>query len=93
MTTFYLEPANLEKWIHQNEGIYTGMFVDGCLLDNFVLGCKRGFAIFYESVVNCWTSRYKVVFVPYKTGHRPEYDKAFSDWFAFADEAEREGKA
>lgn len=62
MTTIRIGSQDLGKWMKQNEAEYTGAFVPGCLLDNFVLACKRGFAAVYEHYVNCWTSDYMIEF-------------------------------
>lgn len=64
MTRFCIDPKNLEKWMHQNGANYTGTMVEGCLLDNFVLACKRGYAAVYEHPLNCWSSDYLVEFEP-----------------------------
>lgn len=64
MTRFCIDPKNLEKWMHQNGANYTGTMVEGCLLDNFVLVCKRGYAAVYEHYLNCWSSDYLVEFEP-----------------------------
>lgn len=63
---FYLNPVQLEKWIHQNTAGYTGDFFQGVLLDNFVLSCRRGYAFLYENYVNSNMSNYLVKFLPYK---------------------------
>lgn len=64
VTKFRIEPKNLAKWMHQNRAVYTGAFVDGCLLDNFVVVTKRGFAAIYEEYLNEWSSTYRVEFEP-----------------------------
>lgn len=64
VTSFRISPENLEKWMHQNRAEYTGAFVEGRLLDNFVLVCKRGFAAVYEHYLNCWSSDYLIEFQP-----------------------------
>lgn len=64
ITSFYLDPEDLEKWLHQNKAVYTGDFIEGCLLDNFVVMTKRGFAALYEHCKNEWTSNYLVTFQP-----------------------------
>ena len=58
--TFYMNADQLEKWIYQNKACYIGRCVEGVLLDSFVLDTEIGFAMFYESYVNEWTSRYYV---------------------------------
>ena len=64
MTRFLIRHSNFEKWMHQNKAIYTGDFLDGCLLDNFVVATKRGYAAFYEHYVGPWASDYLVEFEP-----------------------------
>ena len=75
ITSFRLSSTELEKWMHQNKAEYTGDCVEGCLLDNFVLACKRGFAAVYEHTLNCWTSDYIVEFAP---GAAPE---VWENWY------------
>ncbi|MEG1726077.1 MAG: hypothetical protein RR313_11850 [Anaerovoracaceae bacterium] len=62
MTSYRMDSKNLEKWIAQNKAEYTGDFVDGALLDNFMLSCKRGYAAVYEHYLNCWESDYIIEF-------------------------------
>lgn len=62
MMEFSISSKGLEKWMHQNRAEYTGSFVEGTLLDNFVIACKRGFAAVYEHPLNEWTSNYRVEF-------------------------------
>lgn len=88
MTRFYVGSTQLNKWMHQNKASYTGMFVEGCLLDSFVLETRRGYAFVYEHYLNANSSDYYVEFVPYKNAHMPEYDKAFADWYVFEKKAE-----
>lgn len=38
----------------------------GCLLDNFMIFCKNGIALFTEQYVNCWQSTYHVYFARYE---------------------------
>lgn len=64
VTSFRISPENLDMWMHQNEAEYTGAFVEGSLLNNFVLACKRGFAAVYEHYLNCWSSDYLIEFQP-----------------------------
>lgn len=71
----------LEKWLTQNKAQYTGDFVEGCLLDNYVVSCKRGFAAVYEDYINANSSGYKIVFAPYKD-HK-SVDQLWSDWYDF----------
>ena len=71
MMEFSISSKGLEKWMHQNRAEYTGAFVEGTLLDNFVIACKRGFAAVYES------SDYRV---EYETGAA---QKVWSRWYQF----------
>lgn len=79
---FTFDQAGLEKWMHQNRAEYTGAFVDGTLLDNFVLVCKRGFAAVYEHPLNEWCSDYRVEF---EVGAAQE---VWSRWYRFAERSE-----
>lgn len=81
VTRFRLGSTELKKWMHQNKAEYTGDCVEGCLLDNFVLACKRGFAAVYEHTLNCWTSDYIVEFAP---GAALE---VWKNWYCFKDAA------
>lgn len=62
MTRFYLNPAALDKWMHQNAADYTGDYYEGVLLDNFLLSCKNGVAAVYEHYLNPNASNYLVEF-------------------------------
>lgn len=62
VTAFHIRGSDVERWMRQNQAKYTGVLIEGCLLDNFVLVCKRGFAAFYEHYLNEWTSDYLVEF-------------------------------
>lgn len=83
---FYLSPTDFNKWAHQNEVEYTGDFVDGVLLDNFVVFTKHGIAAVYEHYINPWQSDYRVEFVrchkdSYSGWTRPVLNK----WYEFED--------
>lgn len=81
---FTIAPENLEKWMHQNEAEYTGDFVEGCLLDNFVVATKNGFAAVYEHYLNAWMSDYFIEF------QRGEARDVFNRWYDFEERANRE---
>lgn len=68
ITHFIINPHNLEKWIHQNAGEIDEI-VEGCLLDNLLIACKRGYAALYEKYVNTNESTYEGYFQPYKDGY------------------------
>lgn len=79
MTRFYIDPKDLAVWLHQNEAEYTGDFVDGCLLDNFVVSTKNGVAAVYEHYLNAWSSDYLVEF------ERGDGANVWRRWYEFAD--------
>ena len=81
--TFFVLPKNLEKWLHQNHGTYTGDFVEGCLLDNFIVETKRGYAVFYEHYVNEWSSVYRVEFQAFK---ETRCNELFDRWNKFIEQ-------
>lgn len=82
VTAFYLNPCKFDLWVKQNNASYTGNYFPGCLLDNFVMDCKRGYAFFYEHYVNSNASDYIVYFIPYKAGedHEKEYDLLWAEF-------------
>ena len=77
VTRFRLDPAGLEKWLHQNGAEYAGDYVPGCLLDNFVVVTRRGFAAIYENYLNEWSSDYYIEFQPGAA------QKVFAKWYQF----------
>jgi hypothetical protein len=48
--------------MYQNKAICTGDFIQGCLLDNFLVQCEHGIAAVYEHFLNEWSSCYLVRF-------------------------------
>lgn len=82
MTRFYIDSRDFDKWMHQNAGEYVGEFAEGCLLDNFVVMTKRGFAAFYEHYLNEWSSDYYVEFEPGAA------QGVFANWYKFEAEIE-----
>ena len=60
MSKFRLN-MSLEKWIHQNAGEIID-FVEGCLLDNYLISCKNGTAAVLETYLNPNSSGYTVYF-------------------------------
>lgn len=83
VVTFRMKPSALEKWMHQNRVEHTGAFVEGCLLDSFVLSCKRGFAAVYAHVVNEWVSDYIVEF------EAGEAKTVWKRWYEFQERSEK----
>lgn len=84
ITAFNLNPKYLEMWIHQNKAEYAGDFIDGSLLDNFVVATKRGFAAIYECYVNEWQSQYRIEFQPGTA------QDVFRRWYEFEKESEKQ---
>lgn len=79
MTNLYIASGELEKWLFQNKAECTGDFIEGVLLDNFVVSTKRGFAAIFERSLNCWSSDYEIVFQP------GEAQDVFAEWHRFAE--------
>ena len=83
VTCFRIEPGvAFEKWMYQNGAEYAGDYVEGCLLDNFVVSTRRGFAAVYENYVSEWVSDYYVEFQPGAA------QDVFSNWYKFEKEAD-----
>jgi len=77
MTCFRMNAGNLEKWLYQNGAEYTGDYIEGCLLDNFIVSTRRGFAAIYEKYVNPNLSEYYIEFEPGAA------ENVFSNWYKF----------
>ena len=82
----YFKVRNMDKWMHQNSARYTGAFFEGCLLDNFVLDCKRGYAFVYERYVSPNMSEYAIKFAPYKD--KELCDELWQEFYAAWEEHE-----
>lgn len=61
MKKYNLNPAYLNKWIKQNGGSIIDM-LDGSLLDDYLIECKRGAAVIREHYINPNLSGYTVIF-------------------------------
>ena len=73
---------NLAKWLEQNkaeciEGVECIECVEGCLIDNALYACKRGYAAIYERFVNTWSSAYEIHFQPYSNNDGMDVYNAF----------------
>ena len=83
VTLFELSPGKeFDRWMQQNGAEYTGDYVEGVLLDSFIVATRRGYAAFYEHYVNTWTSDYYVEFQPGAA------QDVFSAWYEFEAAAE-----
>ena len=58
---FYLNPVFFDKWFYQNKGEYMD-YVEGTLLDNYLIETKRGIALVSEHYLNPNLSDYLVTF-------------------------------
>lgn len=82
METYQIGSTELEAWMQENNAVYTGDYVEGCLLDSFVVATDTGYAALYENYLNEWSSDYLVEEEP---GSAPD---VWARWEAFAAQAE-----
>ena len=54
-----------EKWMHQNGAKFTEWYVEGVLLDSYMLECRRGWCAVYERYATPNSSYHEYVFAPY----------------------------
>ena len=59
---FYLNPCYFDMWAHQNKVEYIS-YIEGVLLDNYLVMTKHGLAAIYEHYVNPNRSTYEVHFM------------------------------
>lgn len=83
ITTFYLNPSDLEKWLHQN-GAECVDGVEGCLQDNFLAFTRRGVAIIREHYLSAWSSDFIVEF------QKAPGTDVLKNWYQFVDTVESE---
>ena len=76
--------CQLEQWMKQNKAEYTGDYIEGCLLDNFVLCTDRGFAAVYENYLNANSSDYYIEFQPFPA------QEVWKEWYKFEEQNESE---
>lgn len=69
---YLLNPLHFDKWFHQNNACIEE-FSEGCLLDNYLLSVKRGYALVQEHYVNSNMSDYLITFYE-------NVNQAFDDW-------------
>lgn len=70
----------LEKWLEQNKAECVEV-IEGCLIDNALYACKRGYAAIYERVVNSGTSAYETHFQPYSDNDGMDVYNEFYEYF------------
>lgn len=91
--TFRIYGNDVEMWLKQNNGDYTGDCVEGCLLDNFMVQTPYGYAFFKEIALNCWTSCYEVYYGFDRKNHvawNDIYNEVWNMWYDFEAKAEAE---
>lgn len=80
VTQFYINGDKaLKTWIFQNHADLIES-IDGCLLDNYVVQTKNGYAAIYEHPCTEWSSNYRVEF------QRGNADDVWSRWNEFSRE-------
>lgn len=85
MSTCFVH-RNIDKWMHQNGAEVIDMF-EGTLHDNYLLACRRGYAVAFVKPVSEWASVHAVMFRPYSDDDCTEL---FSMFYERKDERERE---
>lgn len=64
LTILRLQRMDLDAWTRQNDGEYIDC-LEGVLTDNFLIACRRGYAVAKETYVNEWSSTHTIYFQPY----------------------------
>lgn len=77
MTTFKIR--DIDKWISQNDAFILDA-VEGCLLDNMYIACRRGIAFVLETYVNANSSAYTCYFFRRGECNTPEYNRLAEYW-------------
>ena len=77
MTTFTIR--NIDKWIAQNDAFILDA-VEGCLLDNMYIACRRGIAFVFETYLNANSSSYTCHFFRRGECNTPEYNHISERW-------------
>lgn len=72
---------NFNTWFRTNKAEYTDYYVEGSLLDNFIVETKHGVAAFYERYCTAWESNYFVEFARF--GNEEGYKEVFDHWYRF----------
>ena len=77
MTTFVVH--DIDKWIAQNDAFILDA-VEGCLLDNMYIACRRGIAFVLETYLNANSSVYTCYFFRRGECNTPEYNHLAAHW-------------
>lgn len=64
VTILRLQRMGFDAWIRQNGGECIDC-LEGVLTDNFLISCRRGYAVAKETFVNEWSSTHTIYFQPY----------------------------
>ena len=70
---------DIDKWIAQNDAFILDA-VEGCLLDNMYIACRRGIAFVLETYVNANSSVYTCYFFRRGECNMPEYNRLAEYW-------------
>lgn len=85
MTTAYIDPKKLDKFLYQNGAELLEWF-DGCLQDNALYQTDNGGILaIYEHYLNCWSSDLYIEF----GRHEPEKTAIYNRFIERMQEAER----
>lgn len=77
-----------KKWMHQNGAEFTGAYVEGTLLDNYILQCRRGWCAVYERYATPNNSYHEFRFTPYSD--QTECDALWAEFMEFEERLHRE---
>ena len=77
MTTFIIR--DIDKWIAQNDAFILDA-VEGCLLDNMYIACRRGIAFVLETYATSRSSVYTCYFFRRGECNTPEYNRLAEHW-------------
>lgn len=77
MTTFVVR--DIDKWIAQNDAFILDA-VEGCLLDNMYIACRRGIAFVLETYLNANSSGYTCYFFRRGECNTTEYNQLAEHW-------------
>ena len=78
---------DFDTWAAQNNAECIDI-VEGCLLDNMVMECKRGICFLFEIPTNEWCSKWRCYFIPYKEQEsNGDYERLWDRFTALQEQA------
>lgn len=80
-TEMILRSMSIDTWIKQNKGEIIDI-IEGCLLDTYLIECKRGYAIAREHYLNNCSSTHKIT---WQAGSAPDIWEIWDDLTANAE--------